>query len=284
MKRILTTLIITLTLLAACASPTDRTGTISLSHAPLIGKFVWHDLITDQLSASKRFYGGLLGWTFHEAVRPGGGPYTLVLDQGEYVGGMVTLDDHPDKEYSRWLGYLSVADVDSAVTTTLEAGGKTIIGPRDIGSIGRAAAVRDPQGAVLGLIRSAHGDPVDQSVMMAGAVAWNELVTSNATQAAGFYERLAGYRPKYEKHGDHEYIILRRGGRLRAGVMDRPDERIEPLWLTYFAVSNVEQSARKATELGGEVLVEPAEDIRDGTIAVLRGPEGAVFGVQEIGQ
>ena len=283
MARILTGLIISTVLLAACASDGgDREGSLSLSRSPLIGKFVWHDLITDQVQASRRFYGAVLGWTFEEATRPGGGDYTLVVSDGKYIGGMVPLADHPQADYSRWLGYLSVDDVDAAFASIKQGGGSSIVDPREVGNVGRAAAVRDPQGAVLGLLRSDHGDPVDTTVTTEGAVGWNELVASDADAAAGFYEQLLGYQERIESRKGGQYIVLSQGGRPRAGVMQRPDDRIEPLWLTYFAVTNVAASARTAVEAGGEVLIEPSASVRDGTIAIIRGPEGAVFGLQQI--
>ena len=31
-----------------------------------VGKVIWLDLVTPDLSAAKKFYGGLFGWTFHD--------------------------------------------------------------------------------------------------------------------------------------------------------------------------------------------------------------------------
>jgi len=33
----------------------------------LTGEFVWYDLITSDVAAAKRFYGGLFGWEFEAA-------------------------------------------------------------------------------------------------------------------------------------------------------------------------------------------------------------------------
>jgi Bleomycin resistance protein-like N-terminal len=40
------------------------------------GRFVWHDLMTKDVSAAKRFYGELLGWRFNDTKR-GDRPYVL---------------------------------------------------------------------------------------------------------------------------------------------------------------------------------------------------------------
>ena len=146
--------------ISACNTINDPSSSgFSLSDEPLVGKFVWHDLITDDIEAARQFYSGLFGWTFEETTRPGGGPYILAKSDGQYVGGMVQKAD-PDAEtnYSRWLGYLSVGDMADALRITQSSGGKIVVDTRELGAIGQVAAITDPQGAALGLVRSNYGD------------------------------------------------------------------------------------------------------------------------------
>jgi predicted enzyme related to lactoylglutathione lyase len=195
---------------------------LELSDEPMVGKFVWHDLMTDDVEAARDFYGGLLGWTFEETVGPAGEDYTLVVSQGRYIGGMVHVADPGSDEYSRWLAYLSVADVDEAVETTVSSGGQAVVGPLDLGNIGRAAAISDPQGAVLGLLRSAHGDPLDPAALAAGDIVWNELLASDDKAAIKFYVSLAGFEAETEQRRGGEYTTLSAMGQRRAGIMPRP--------------------------------------------------------------
>ena len=154
----------------------------------MYGKFVWHDLVTDDVAVAKVFYGGLFGWTFFDTTGPGGNDYVLIRGaDGAWVGGMVQLDDPSSGEdYSRWLPYMSVADVDGAAAATQGAGGEVLIAPRDLGQIARAAAVSDPQGAVLGLVRIRPGDPDDSLAVKPGFVAWNELLAADSSAARRF--------------------------------------------------------------------------------------------------
>lgn len=86
------------------------------------GKFVWHDLLTPDVDAASKFYGGLFGWTFEQR-----GSYTLVMNQGRQVGGMVEIKPEAGKAGEAvWLAYLSVSDVDAAVDYLKSAGGKFI--------------------------------------------------------------------------------------------------------------------------------------------------------------
>jgi predicted enzyme related to lactoylglutathione lyase len=269
-------------LVAACTSTAPgRAAGLSLSSEPLLGKFVWHDLITDDPEGAQRFYAGLLGWEFERTTHPRGGDYVLIQRDGRYVGGMVRVEDPVGADYSRWLPYLSVADVDAAVRYTESAGGSAVLGPLEIGNIGRAAAVRDPQGAVLGLLRSRVGDPDDSMAAGAGQIVWNELLAADEVDAAAFYESLAGLQAQTVSRRGGEYTLLRAGGRERGGIMQRPDPRVTPLWLTHFAVADVSAAAAKAEALGGRVLLAPSPDLREGTLAVVTDPGGAILALQQ---
>ncbi|GHE57716.1 hypothetical protein GCM10017771_80390 [Streptomyces capitiformicae] len=55
-------------------------------------------------------------------------------------------------------------------------------------------------------------------------------------------------------------------------------------WLPYFAVEDVDDTARIAAEAGGTMLMEPTSVPEGPRIAVLRDPQGAVFGVYVAGE
>jgi len=285
-KTVFTHLLLTLALgavIAACSAtaPGSASG-LSLSGEPLLGKFVWHDLLTDDPAAARRFYAGLFGWGFEKTSHPQGGEYTLILRDGRYVGGMVRVDEPAGIEYSRWLPYVSVADVDAAVRYTESAGGSAAVGPVEIGSIGRAAAVMDPQGAALGLVRSRVGDPDDSMEPAPGHIVWNELLASDDAAAAYFYGALTGLQAIKVSRRGGEYTLMRSTARERAGIMMRPNPDVTPLWLTHFAVANVVEAARRAEALGGKVLLAPSPDLREGTLAVVSDPGGAILALQEL--
>jgi predicted enzyme related to lactoylglutathione lyase len=281
-RSLLPALVMAAAMLAGCnATSPAPAGKLELSDEPLLGKFVWHDLVTDDVEQAQRFYGGLLGWEFERTTHPRGGDYTLIRADGHYLGGIVWLADPAGSDYSRWLPYLSVADVDAAVRATQSAGGAALIGPLDLGNIGRAAAVTDPQGAVLGLLRSRVGDPVDSLAPAPGRVVWNELLAADEAGAVEFYTGLAGLEAATLNRRGGQYTVLQAQGRERAGIMARPDERLQPLWLTHFAVADVAAAARRAAELGGTVLLAPAAELREGTLAVVTDPTGAILALQQ---
>lgn len=282
LNRILSLLLLLAGLVACSTTGDDRATSLSLSAEPLTGKFIWHDLITDDVAAARKFYGALFGWTFQEAQRPGGGDYTLIEAHGVLIGGIVQLDDGEDTEHSRWLGYLSVADVDAAVKVTRAAGGSVLAGPVDLGNVGRAAAIQDPQGAVLGLLRSVHGDPDDTHSPVPGQIVWNELLAADDVMAIGFYTALSGQQSETRDRRGGEYTILRSQGRDRAGIMIRPYDDIDPVWLTYFAVADPQLAVTRAEDLGSEVILPPSPDLREGQMAVITDPNGALLALQKL--
>ena len=67
--------------LAACTAPGgQRFRDLPLSDQPLTGKFVWHDLITDDVDGIRRFYGGLMGWSFDQCY------FRVTVTNEPYVG------------------------------------------------------------------------------------------------------------------------------------------------------------------------------------------------------
>lgn len=271
--------------IGACSTPTrldvSRSG-ITFADAPLTGKFIWHDLITEDPEAARAFYGEIFGWSFEETTSVFGTPYVLARTDGRIVAGLVPIEPPPDGiNVSRWLGYVSVPDVDVATGEVEQAGGEVVKGPLDV-RLGRAAAVVDPEGAVVGLARSAVGDPIDEAEPGPGRVAWMELLARDGEAAAAFYQSLIGYDVILIERRGGDFIILEASGRERAGVTENPVEDGQPVWLTYFAVADLDDAVALVPELGGEVLLPPSPDLREGSMAVVTDPSGALLALQQL--
>jgi predicted enzyme related to lactoylglutathione lyase len=254
---------------------------MSFSDEPLVGKFVWYDLITDDAAVARQFYGGLFGWSFEKTKGPGGDDYFLALDEGVYVGGIVTRADPADgTEFSRWLPYVSVADVDASAGRARSAGGRVAVAPLDV-RLGRVAAIVDSEGAALGLARSNIGDPDDATTAAApGRVVWTELLTADDAAASSFYETVVGYDARAIERRGGFYTLLSAGGVDRAGILRNPTDW-DSQWLTSFGVEDPAAAAEKAAALGGRVLLAPTPEVREGTMALVSDPSGAVFALQK---
>jgi hypothetical protein len=268
-------------LASSCASPGTTPAATAAPAASTTGKFVWHDLSTDNLPAAQRFYGGLLGWEFESVTRLGR-PYVVAHDkQGRLIGGLVAIDSVPGKQVSQWVAYASVPSVDAAAAAVEKAGGRTLIAPLEVGTAGRAAVVIDPQGAVLGLARLSAGDPPDPTAPAENTFFWMEYLARDPVAAAAFYTSTFGYTQEVTaRAGASEYVVLSLG-RARAGILQAPNANMRPVWLPYILVSDPVALAARAKSLGGTVLLEPRPEIRNGSLAVVTDPSGAVVALQK---
>jgi uncharacterized protein len=250
-----------------------------ISKTPLIGKFVWRDLHTDDPAAVKSFYAGLFGWEFVQGTAMGR-PYAIVTSGGQPIAGIVKAERKlPQQPNSQWLSYLSVPDVDRAAERTRTAGGSVLLAPFDLPKIGRGAIVIDPQGAPLGLLRASFGDPADTPEPVVNHFLWTEELARDPVAAAKFYADLVGFEVLNQDQGGKTFRVLKLG-RERAGIMRMPFAAMEPTWLVSVRVADPSASALRAQRLGGRVLLAPRADVRNGSVALIADPTGAVLALQ----
>src|SRR5262245_55017755 len=69
------------------------------------GKFVWHDLTTDDPAACKKFYTALLGWEYADTTVLGR-PYSVARIGKTPVGGIHAPNPERGKTPAHWLSYM----------------------------------------------------------------------------------------------------------------------------------------------------------------------------------
>lgn len=244
------------------------------------GRFVWCDLMTKDVGAAKRFYGELLGWRFENAKR-GELPYVLARAGKNRVGGIVDVSSLPNAG-AQWLSFMSVGDVDRAVTVVKSDGGTVLVAPRNVGSIARVAVVTDPQGAPVGLAQLRQDIP-DPAQPLANHFFWQEYLARDADQALSFYKRLVGYESAIlETRLGVDYHVLRTT-RGRAGLFGLPPAvvNVQPNWLPYVLVDDPAGLAARVQGLGGRIVIPAAPERRNGSLVVIADPGGAVLALQK---
>jgi predicted enzyme related to lactoylglutathione lyase len=261
-----------------------------------VGKMIWADLITPDLQTAKQFYGGLFGWTFRDLHAANLKDFTIAYNGDQPIAGLVRRD--LPKDHSRrpaWLPFLAVRDVGEARQVALAQNGTLIAPPHSYPRRGEQAVLADPQGAVFAVLASSAGDPPDE-LAPPGAWIWSSLITHDPEAAAAFYQKLFGYQV-YDLAGDTvstsrstsgsdaniQHLILASDDFARASANSIPADRpkTHPNWLNFIRVTDTTDAAKKATTLGGQVLVAPHVDRHGGRIAILADPSGAPFGVME---
>jgi predicted enzyme related to lactoylglutathione lyase len=249
----------------------------------LTGQFVWYDLITSDVASAKKFYGGLFGWEF-EAAGKDASEYTIIKADGTPIGGIIYSEKAKEIDGEQWLSYLSVSDVDRAVDVTTKRGGSVLVKPFEFEARGRTAVVRDPQGALLVLFKSYGGDPPKQTLeeKLNHVWIWTEFFTNDLEASSAYYEEIVGYSTeKYDSGVNVPYYVLRKGERGYAGMLAIPWENVKPNWLPYVKVKDPEAIVKMVESLGGMVILAPGKDIRNGSVAIVADPTGAVIALQK---
>lgn len=237
------------------------------------GRFVWHELISEDTEAAKGFYGELFGWRF-ESMDMGEMQYLLVKCGEAAIGGLVPPP--ADGVSPHWVGYVSVADVDASAAALVEAGGVTLMDALDVPTVGRMQPVKDAQGAAFFLFHAADGDP--EAPSGPGSFHWNELWAKDPAAAAAQYAALLGYTSRTMAMPDGDYHVLSSGEAPRAGVMAAPGGA-PPRWTFYVRVEDVDATVARAKKLGGDLVGELMDVEGVGRFGFVRDREGVTIGV-----
>jgi hypothetical protein len=235
-------------------------------------RFIWHDLMTKDVEAAKKFYGELLGWTF-KGSEGGGPPYEHISVNGKSFGGMMKLEQPGVPPH--WLGYVTVDDAARSAGLVEKNGGKVHVTPQDIAKVGQFAITADAEGAAFAPFRytgEGSDEPETNDRPAPFTFCWDELMTKDPAKAARFYEAVFGWKAHaMEMPGFGTYTLLKRPGvkdatgedKNAAGIMPLPkDAPVPPFWLPYVGVPNADATADKLTKLGGKVM-NPPMDIPD---------------------
>ena len=241
------------------------------------GRFIWHDLLTDDVASAREFYRALFGWEF----KGRGGddaPYLTAYMDDIPVAGIVKSDPlESGKSESRWIGYISVADINHSVGQILSLQGIVFMPPRELSERGMVALAGDPRGAYFGLITTREGDPEEGEVPLNGWL-WNELMSTDPDTVVDFYRAVFDYIP--EKNNEN-YILLKTGNKEQAGITQISIDHDTAVWLPYLRVADLTQVLTRAESLGGKTIFDPRIQSSKRSAAVLADPTGAIFGVQE---
>ena len=116
------------------------------------GAFSWTELLTNDVAAARKFYGQLLSWEFQDMPMKEGGSYTVISAGGQKIGGIMHTPPTAPGMPPTWGSYITVDDVDGRAAAVKKLGGKVIVPPTDIPSVGRFCVIQDPQGAMISLI------------------------------------------------------------------------------------------------------------------------------------
>jgi predicted enzyme related to lactoylglutathione lyase len=114
-----------------------------------------------------------------------------------------------------------------------------------------------------------------------GAPCWADLMTSDLEKAKAFYGELFGWTFEggdEEKYGG--YTTAFKDGEQVAGLMPKDPEQdaMPDAWTVYLKTDDIQRTAMKVQESGGQVFMPPMEVPEQGHMAVFGDAGGAAFG------
>jgi predicted enzyme related to lactoylglutathione lyase len=243
------------------------------------GKLVWADLFTSSPDQASKFYCGLFGWTASK-IDQKGGEYTIFSNQGQPVAGLAPHTAGKEGMTSRWIGYVSVADLKATVALAEQNGGVVHGKIRRFPDRGQQAIIADAEGVPLGLLQSSSGDSPDEDTPV-GGWNWFEIYARDPKNASNFFHTVLGYSADPEKQsGRNSEFVLSSASNNRGGIAPLPDgEDIHATWLGVIRVADIDQTLAKVPGLGGSVLVSPHAVEFGSRFAIVGDPTGGSIGL-----
>ena len=254
-----------------------------MSDTTILGRFVWHELMTTDTTSAKPFYAAVAGWTTQPS--PQDPSYTVFVAEGSPMAGLMALpaDAKAMGAPPSWMIYIATPDVDETARRATAMGGKILKPAADIPTVGRFAVLQDPQGAVFAGFTPAPGPMRPGNKPTVGDFSWHELSTTDWRAAFGFYQNLFGW----EKTGSTDmgpemgtYQMFGWNGKSMGGMHNHPKHVPGPAhWLAYAKVEDSKKAAAAVTRLGGRVVNGPMEVPGGDWVVQCLDLEGALFAV-----
>ena len=243
------------------------------------GKFIWFDLATPDIANQQAFYRNVFGWSFQSPTRTED-KYSLVMNAGKAIAGIFNVEPPGgEQDGATWIALMSVDDLEQTLNLVKASGGTVEQGPVKVAQRGQHALIKDPAGALFGLLKSDSGDPVDQEVPI-GGIFWVDLFARDVEEMAAFYSKLAPYTVSEREVSESiNGRLLTAQGRPRAGIVPVDEEANRSAWVPYVRVEDVEATMEKVVDGGGFAIVAPDKDLLDGNLAVFVDPNGGVTGI-----
>ncbi len=249
-------------------------------HPP--GAFCWIELATTDQNAAKTFYSSLFGWATQDFPMGLNDFYTMFQLEGRDTAAAFTM--RPEQRSMgvppQWMIYIGVESADDAASRVAPLGGKLLRPPFDVYDVGRMAVAQDPTGAVFALWQPNKHTGIGISGVP-GTLCWADVVTPDPARAKEFYSSLFGWKIATSENDPSGYLHIVNGEEFIGGIPPAKflGPNVPPHWLAYFYVSNCDETAAKAKELGGKTLLAPMTMEKVGRMAIVADPQGATFAI-----
>jgi len=259
----------------------------------------WVDSSHPDPEAAVAFYSSLFGWDCEDVMPPGAeSKYFVARIRG---GDVAAIGSTPAGAPSTatWNTYIWADSADTTASKVVGAGGAVLSEAFDVMDAGRMAVCADPDGAAF-CVWQASQHRGARIVNEPGALVLNGLRARDKETARSFYGAVFGWQtltidagemwalPGYGDHLERSHPGLRRQMK-QLGAPDGFEDVVAslqairengqaapPHWVVTFATDDADAIARRASELGGNVVLAPF-DAPWARNTMIADPQGATF-------
>ena len=261
-------------------------GTAALSDTRVRGRFLWHELMTNDTRSASDFYTRVVGWTMQSWDQ--NPAYQMFLSGGVPMAGLMTLPEEAKLAGAPpgWLGYIGTPDAEETARLAVRRGGRVLKEAIQIPSVGRFVVLQDPQGAMFSAF-TPEQEPVGDDKPGLGDFSWHELATTDGPAAFEFYRDLFGWEKTDTMDmgpGMGVYQMFGSSGQTLGGIYKLPPAAPNaPAWLPYALVTSSDRVASVVPTLGGRVINGPMDVPGGDSIVQFMDPQGGMFAVHSKG-
>jgi uncharacterized protein len=254
----------------------------------VLGRPLWYELMTTDMSAAESFYKPVVGWTT-QAFDSAGMPYDMwTRTDGAPTGGVMSMPDDLQSKHVPpfWAMYIGVDNLEAATARVKQLGGSTVTEIISVPNVGRMQMAKDPQGASFYLYEPAGPPQGADEWGGVGDASWLELYTTDNEAAMRFYGDLFGWKPTESMDMGQMgvYRMFGRSSQSIGGMMTKtPDmAQVPNAWVIYFRVPDVHAAAEKIKSLGGQLVMGPMEVPGGSWILQGKDPQGGHFALHHM--
>ncbi len=250
-----------------------------MSNGSVLGRFIWHELMTNDTSGALDFYTRVMGWSKQVYDQN----YTMLVAKSGPVAGVMAIPEAAKAMGAPacWTTYIGTPDVDETVARATSLGATVLKEATDIPNVGRFAALQDPQGAMFAIF-TPGGDGMGDGAPSLGGFSWHELATSDPDGAFDFYSALFGWEKtdSMDMGAMGVYQMYGWKGNTLGGIYRKPSATPGPSnWLAYTLVADAKKTTEAAKHAGATVVNGPMEVPGGDWITVFTDPQGIPFAV-----
>jgi uncharacterized protein len=247
------------------------------------GRFLWLELMTNDVDAAKAFYTETLGWGTQTMQSSGGPPYTMFTAASGPVGGVWSLSEEERAQGvpPHWRAYIGTPDVDAATQKAVDAGGRVLMKAMDIPGIGRMSVVTDPHGAAFGPYTPHEWPGTPLARAQVGEFSWHELMSGSFDEAWKLYQSLFGWNEtgNFDMGPMGVYHLYGIGEHALGGMMTKTADMPMAYWLHYVRVDDMDAAIERIKARGGTIMHGPMVVPGGDVVAQCMDPQGAMFAV-----